>query len=122
VKLSPFVIVLTALNVVALILLARTVSVEAQSDEKVIRTQVLELVDETGQLRSRLNVEEGGEVVLRMMDESGTIRLKLGADADGSGLTLLDDQTEPGVQVLAKPEGPVLKLFGENDKDLLLTP
>lgn len=118
----PYVVVLTALNVVALAVLAHTVGAGAQTDSKVIRTQVLELVDETGQLRSRLNVEEGGEVVLRMMDESGAIRLKLGADADGSGLTLLDDQTEPGVQVLAKPEGPVLKLYGENDKDLLLTP
>jgi hypothetical protein len=122
VKIHPFVVALTALNVVALILLARTVAVEAQADEMVIRTKVLELVDENGQVRSRLNVEEGGEVVLRMMDQTGTIRLKMGADADGSGLTLLDDQTEPGVQVLAAPEGPVLKLYGENDKELLLTP
>lgn len=121
-KLPPFAIVLTALNVVALLILVRTVAVEAQSDAKVLRAQSIELVDENGLLRSRLNVEEGGEVVLRMMDPSGEIRLKLGANADGSGLTLLDDQTEPGVQVLAKPEGPVLKLYGEKNKNLELTP
>jgi hypothetical protein len=122
VKFQPISIALTMLNVVAMLVLVRTVTVEAQGEAKVIRGEVFELVDETGQVRSRLNIEEGGEVVLRMMDQTGTIRLKMGADADGSGLTLLDDRTEPGVQVLAKPEGPLLKLYGDNDEDLELTP
>jgi hypothetical protein len=121
-KVPPFALVLTALNVIALAALIRTIGAGAESDTKILRGEVLELVDESGQVRSRLNVEEGGEVVLRMMDETGTIRLKMGADADGSGLTLLDDQTEPGVQMLAGPDGPKLKLFAEAARELVIAP
>lgn len=121
-KIPPFAIVLTTLNIVALAVLAQAIATAAQTDTKILRGQVLELVDESGQVRSRLNVEESGEVVFRMMDQTGTIRLKMGADADGSGLVLLDDQTEPGVQMLADPEGPTLKLYGKDDNDLVLAP
>lgn len=121
-NISPIAVALTTLNIAALAVFAQTIAAGAQPDSAVLRGEVLELVDESGQVRSRLNVEEDGAVVLRMMDETGTIRLKLGAESDGSGLTLLDDQTEPGVQILAEPEGPMLKLFGGDDDDLLLTP
>ncbi len=121
-KVPPFAIMLTVLNVIALAALVQTIGAGAQPATKVLRVESLELVDDQGQVRSRLNVEEGGAVVLRMMDETGTIRLKLGADADGSGLTLLDDQTEPGVQVLAKPEGPELKLFDEAGEAMVIAP
>ena len=71
----------------------------------VLRTRRLEIVDEHGRIRSRLNVESDGEVVLRMTDRSGTIRVKLGADQGGSGLLLLDEATEPGVHILARRTG-----------------
>lgn len=71
----------------------------------VLRTQRLEIVDERGQIRSRLNVESNGEVVLRMTDRTGTIRVKLGADERGSGLLLLDGTTEPGVHIIARRVG-----------------
>jgi hypothetical protein len=67
-----------------------------------IRASAIELVDAAGRVRSRLGVEVDGEVVLRLFDESGRIRVKLGASDDGSGLLLLDETTEPGVQVLAR--------------------
>lgn len=118
----PLSLVLTAVNLVTLLLLGRSVAVEAQSNAQVIRGRAFELVDANGQVRSRLNVEDNGEVVLRMLDQSGTIRVKLGAGDDGSGMVLLDDQTEPGLQMLAKPEGPSLRLFGNDSNDLLLTP
>jgi hypothetical protein len=70
--------------------------------EPVIRARVLELVDQRGQVRSRLNVEASGEVVFRMLDQRGTIRVKLGAGTDGSGLVLLDEDTEPGVHLVAR--------------------
>lgn len=118
----PLAVMLTAINLIALLFVGRAVAVEAQGDTNVIRGQAFELVDAEGQVRSRLNIEENGEVVWRMMDETGTIRVKLGAGADGSGLVLLDDQTEPGIQMLAKPAGPSVKLFGTNGTELLLTP
>jgi hypothetical protein len=41
------------------------------------------------------------ELVDRIRDLEGNIRVKLGASQSGSGLVLLNDRTEPGVQVLA---------------------
>jgi hypothetical protein len=70
-----------------------------------IRARVLELLDERGQVRSRLNVEPDGEVVLRLLDRTGAIRVKLGAGDGGSGLVLLDETTEPGVHVVARRRG-----------------
>jgi hypothetical protein len=71
----------------------------------ILRTQAFELVDQRGQVRSRLNVEADGTVVLRLLDEEGTIRVKLGADKSGSGLVLLDEATEPGVHIIARRKG-----------------
>ena len=71
----------------------------------VLRGRALELVDEAGQVRSRINVEPDGEVVLRLIDRKGTIRVKLGAGERGSGLLLLDEATEPAVHVIARRTG-----------------
>lgn len=68
----------------------------------ILRGRALELVDERGQIRSRLNVEADGEVVLRLIDRNGEIRVKLGAGEGGSGLLLLDEATEPGVHIVAR--------------------
>lgn len=48
-------------------------------------------------------MEEGadGGIVFRLRDEKGQIRVKLGASGGGSGLVLLDDQTEVGVHLVA---------------------
>lgn len=74
----------------------------AQAGAPVLRGSALELVDERGQVRSRLNVEPGGTVVLRLLDQNGTIRVKLGADENGSGLVLLDEATEPAIHMVAR--------------------
>ena len=66
-----------------------------------LRTQRIELVDKSGQVRGQFFVEESGEAVFRMRDEKGQIRVKLGASERGSGFILMDDQTEPGVQMLS---------------------
>jgi hypothetical protein len=72
------------------------------ADPRPIRATAIELVDAGGRVRSRLGVESDGEVVLRLFDESGRVRVKLGASDGGSGLLLLDEETEPGVQILAR--------------------
>ena len=77
----------------------------AQDVMPVLRGRALELVDEAGQVRSRINAEPDGEVVLRLIDRNGTIRVKLGAGERGSGLLLLDEATEPAVHVIARRTG-----------------
>lgn len=97
---------LTAINLVLLLLaVAQAGHTTAQTVTPVLRGRVLELVDDRGQVRSRLNVESNGEVVLRLLDKNGTIRVKLGASEDGSGLLLADEATEPAVHIIARRTG-----------------
>ncbi len=99
-------IVLTAVNLLLLLLtLALAGRPAAETTAAVLRGRALELVDDRGQVRSRLTVEPSGEVVLRLLDKHGTIRVKLGAGEDGSGLVLLDEVTEPAVHVIARRTG-----------------
>ena len=70
-----------------------------------LRGRALEIVDEGDRIRARIDVEEGGEVVLRFVDPDGTVRVKLGAGENGSGLLLLDEETEPGVHLIARRRG-----------------
>jgi hypothetical protein len=101
----------------------------AQAIEPVLRARTLELVDGHGRVRSRLNVESGGEVVFRLFDQSGTIRVKLGAGESGSGLVLNDETTEPGVHIVAR-RAPVpgrakttsIALTGADGREHVITP
>jgi hypothetical protein len=98
-----FALGLTVVNLVLLSLtVPRALSSSAQTVNPLLRARVLELVDQDGRVRSRLNVERNGEVVFRLLDEKGTIRVKLGAGEHGSGLVLLDETTEPGIHLLAR--------------------
>jgi hypothetical protein len=93
-------LVLTVVNLALLLFTAAQIRhTTAQDAAAVLRTQAIELVDEAGQVRSRLNVEENGEVVFRLLDQDGAIRVKLGAWRGGSGLLLNDDATEAGVHL-----------------------
>jgi hypothetical protein len=114
---------LTAANLALLLFtLAQSRLTAAESIAPVLRAEVLELVDDRGQLRSRLNVEPGGEVVLRLLDENGTIRVKLGAGTGGSGLLLLNDTTEPGVHILADSTASTLKLADKSGRQTVIAP
>lgn len=64
----------------------------------ILRGRALELLDDSDQVRVRINVEQDGSAVLRLLDENGTIRVKLGAGESGSGLLLLDEATPPGTR------------------------
>lgn len=99
-------VVATAINLALCALsLVQHGGAAAQAGAPVLRGSALELVDERGQVRSRLNVEPGGTVVLRLLDQQGIIRVKLGADENGSGLVLLDEATEPAVHLVARQSG-----------------
>ena len=95
------VIALTAVNLLILLLVAAQARPDRTSVE-VLRGRALEVIDERGQIRAKLHVDEADEVVLRLIDQNGTIRVKMGAAEHGSGLLLIDDATEPAVHVIAK--------------------
>lgn len=86
-----------------------------QSVAQVIKAQRIELVDEHGKIRASLKYEEG-ETIFRLMDADGTIRVKLGGGRDGSGLVLLNDSTEVGIQALAKSNEAFLKIEEDGKK------
>ncbi len=128
-KLQRIAIVLTVLNLVLLVfLLGHTGPVLAQSDS-ILRARGLELVDEAGRVRAQFNVEPGGEAVFRLRDAQGTIRVKLGAGENGSGLLLLDETTEPAVQIIARrqstaewPKTTSILLSGTGGQQKVITP
>jgi len=107
-------VTLTALNLLLLGALVgappQRPAAAAQATPPVLRARAIELVDDRGRVRARLNVEPTGEAVFRLTDANGTIRVKIGASEDGSGLVLLDASTEPGVHLLAKRTGTSLTL------------
>jgi hypothetical protein len=122
-KLQRTALALTLVNLALLLFtLAQSRLTAAQDAAPVLRAQAIELVDERGQVRSRLNVEAGGEVVFRLLDQDGTIRVKLGAGRDGSGLLLSNDATEPGVHILATGAGSSLKLKNKDGRETVIAP
>jgi hypothetical protein len=94
----------------------------AQGGEDILRGRALELVDEGGKTRARIDVERNGEVVFRLLDQQGTIRVKLGAGKDGSGLLLANDATEPGVHILAKATGSSIRVVNKDGRQRLIAP
>jgi hypothetical protein len=116
-------VALTAVNLVLLIvLLVQSRSIANQTVPEVLRVRSFELVDEAGRVRAQLNVEPSGEVVFRLRGEDESIRVKLGASAEGSGLVLIDDRTEPGVQILAQQDGTSLTLTDQSGAKQVIEP
>jgi hypothetical protein len=115
-------VALGALNLVILAGAAVTRTAGVQGGEGILRGRALELVDERGKTRARINVERTGEVVFRLLDQEGTIRVKLGAGKEGSGLRLANDATEPGVHILAKATGSSIKVVNKNGRERVIAP
>jgi hypothetical protein len=88
----------------------------------VLRAEKIELVDERGIVRARLNTESNGEVMLRLMDQQGEIRVKLGASSDGSGLILMNDLAQPGVHMLAQRADATVTLIDRDNRQRVITP
>jgi hypothetical protein len=122
-RIQLFAIGLAGMNFVLLVglVLAASGAASAQDAAPVVRARAIELVDDNGQVRARLNVEASGETVFRLSDARGHIRVKLGASEDGSGLVLADDSAQPGLHVLAKRDRTTLTL-ADRAGQLLLQP
>lgn len=57
-----------------------------------------------------------------MRDEKGTIRVKMSASEQGSGLVLINERTEPGVQIYAQRDDTSLTLTGQDGVKQLIKP
>ena len=121
-------IAILAVNLLILLLVAAQARPDRTSVE-VLRGRALELIDERGQIRARLDVDEAGEVVLRLIDQNGTIRVKMGAAEHGSALLLIDDATEPAVHIIARrtptssrPNTTSITLRGADSQQRVITP
>lgn len=123
-------VILTLVNVVILTLIVSRAGLAVDGNAVgVLRGRALEIVDERGQVRARINIEPAvttadgttypESAVLRLVDPSGRIRVKLGADQDGSGLLLANDTQQPGVHILAKSDGSTLKLIHQESRHVL---
>ena len=112
-KTNRFALVLTIVNVLVLLFIAA--SPRHDSFDK-ISVKEFEVINSSGKQRASIKVEEDGEVVFRLHDAQGTIRVKVGAGENGSGLVLLDGDTNPGVQVLAKKTGSSITVLGTDGK------
>jgi hypothetical protein len=122
-KIHRLAIALAVINLILLVfLLMQGGSATAQSVPPILRARAIELVDDKGQVRAQFNVESSGEVVFRLRDGKGNIRVKLGASENGSGLVLLNDATELGVQILAEDTGTSLTLKGGDGKQRVIKP
>ena len=117
-------VALTVINLALLIfLLAQGRVIANQTIPQVLRVRAFQLVDENGEVRAQLNIDEtNGEVVFRLMDAKGTIRVKMGASEEGSGLLLINHLTEPGVQILADQNGSSLTLTEEGGAERVIEP
>lgn len=97
-------------------------SASGQGPAPLLRGRALELVDERGQVRARLNVESDGRWSFGSSMTGAPLRVKLGANEEGSGLLLANDATEPGIHLLAKAAGSSMKVANKDGRERLIIP
>ena len=105
-----------------LLIVTAFTNVQPEQTQSVVRAQLIELVDKNGKVRASLKIEEEEETVFRIMDSSGTIRVKIGGGQDGSGIVLLNEETNPGVHILAKGIKTSLTLVSKDGKKNEIVP
>jgi len=112
-KTQRIAIALTLINLIVILFIAA--SPQKENFEK-ITVKEFEMIDQNGKQRALIKVEPDGEIVFRLRDSQGNVRVKLGAGKGGSGLVLLDDQTNPGVHALAKKDKAFITVTGKDGK------
>ena len=126
-KINRFALVLTVLNVLAMLVFWSQQQVaRAQGVPDLLRARGLEIVDDRGIVRAQIIVQPNdGGVLFRLIDQQRKPLVKLGAGAEGSGLMLTGDparQDWSGIQVLAKPGGSTLRLLNLDGKERVIKP
>lgn len=105
---------------VGLIPPARAAAADLASD--VVRARLIELVTTDGRVVGQLYTSEDGSGNLRLRGGNGEVRVKLGATKDGSGLVLLDKNTEPAVWLEAQSQGTTLTLAQSGKPKRVIAP
>jgi len=129
-NIQRLVVALTVANLLLLLLTATQAgSMSREVATPILRAHLLELVDDHGQVRSRLEVKPGGEVLLQLFDQKGIIKVKLGAGESGSGMFLADETTQSGVQIIASQNGTAetpkttgITMTSKNGQQRVITP
>jgi hypothetical protein len=126
-RMNRFALVLTALNVLAMIAFWSQQQVaQAQAAPDILRAKGLEIVDDRGIVRAQIVVQpNNGGVLFRLIDQQQKPLVKLGAGADGSGLMLTGDPAQQdwsGIQLMAKPAGSTLRLLNLDGKERVIKP
>lgn len=107
--------VLVALNLVTLGALALT-NAPSQARPEVqdhIRARVIDIVDGRGEMRVQLYVQENGGGGIRLYSGRGEIRSKYGTrNEGGAGILLMDESTNPTVELTSTADGAELTLTG----------
>ena len=88
----------------------------------VLRARRIDLVNASGAVVGQLYTGEDGGGQIRLRSPDGEVRVKLGASADGSGLILMDDKTEPALWLASKREGTSLTLAQRGREKRVFTP
>lgn len=112
-KNQRFALLISTINLIIILFIAASPD---QKDFEKIRVKEFEVIDQKGVMRAAIKIEPDGEVMLRLRDKTGTIRVKLGANEDGSGLVLLNDNTEVGIHALAKKKESTFVVVGKDGK------
>jgi hypothetical protein len=125
-KQQSAVTILVVMNILLSIIIFSNRAIVAQNEPGVLLGRALELVDSSGQIRAQINVEDDGQVVLRLRDETGAIRVKVGADQNGSGFVLMDEATQPAIQMIARQKNggatTSITLRGSGGQDYIILP
>lgn len=117
---------LTLINSVSLVVLLLAAVAPTNPTDRVapsvVRAQAIELVDAEGNVRGQLHLGADGGGNLRLRAPNGEVRVKLGATNDGSGLLLMDQTTEPALQLAAKAADTKLTLRSKGRQPKVLQP
>ncbi|MDH4289721.1 MAG: hypothetical protein OEW27_08280 [Aquincola sp.] len=120
------------LALVALLLLAHllaatpavpsAVAQTAAPVHEVLRARRIDLVAAGGQVVAQLYTAEDGAGNLRLRNGSGEVRVKLGATADGAGLILMNQSTEPAAWLSVASAQTSLKLSERGKATRVIAP
>lgn len=128
-KLQPILIVLTAINLVILILTFGQLRPAAAAAEisPVLRGRALEIVDDSGAVRASIKVypAKNGEketVMLRLITEKGRPSVKISASEQAAGLSFAGPTgtKQTYIQIVSEGEKSLLRLKNEDGKEVVL--
>ena len=90
--------------------------------QDIVRARLIELVNQQGEVVGQMYTGEDGSGQIRLRSGSGEVRVKLGAGAGGSGLILMDSESEPAVWLAVDEEGTRITMAQKGKAARVLTP